>query len=40
MNAHAAPGAEQSCIAPYGINPLAWALAAPDDRRKLIKARR
>lgn len=31
---------EQSCLAPYGINPDAWALASPEDRAKLIKARR
>lgn len=35
-----APQAEQACLAPYGINPLAWALARPEDRERLIKARR
>lgn len=35
-----APHAPRACIAPYGINPLAWALACPTDREQLIKARR
>lgn len=40
LNGDMAPRAPHACIAPYGINPLAWALAAPDDREGLIKARR
>jgi hypothetical protein len=30
----------RACLAPYGINPLAWALASASDRERLIKARR
>ncbi len=33
-------GAPLACLAPYGINPRAWALAGPDDRERLIKSRR
>ena len=29
-----------ACLAPYGINPWAWARAEPHEREKLIKARR
>ncbi|KKC24837.1 hypothetical protein [Sphingomonas sp. SRS2] len=32
--------APAACLAPFGINPLAWALASPEDRERLIKARR
>lgn len=35
-----AAGAIEACLAPYGINPRAWALAGPDDRERLIKSRR
>ncbi|MHA3791436.1 hypothetical protein [Sphingomonas sp. YL-JM2C] len=33
-------GAPEACLAPYGIDSRAWALAGPEDRERLIKARR
>ena len=35
-----AVGAQEACLAPYGIDARAWALAGPDDRERLIRARR
>lgn len=33
-------GAPEACLAPFGIDPRAWALAGADDRQRLIRSRR
>jgi hypothetical protein len=36
----APPGAIWTCFAPYGIDARTWARATPEDRARLIRARR